>query len=79
MTQYYKTNNGDMIAKWEVDSAIRTLEKLKDGFEIVNLSDEEVFTKGSKLDAIKRFREKYDTGLLEAKCAIEFLRGEEMY
>ena len=76
MNLYYKTNNGDLIAKQAVDSAIRTLEKLKDGFEIVNISDEEVFAKGNKLAAIRRFREKYDTGLLEAKCAIEFLRGE---
>lgn len=76
---YCMLKNGELIPKAKVNAILDMLIKLSEGFSIVQLTDEELFTKGDKFDAIKRFREKYDTGLMEAKCAIEFLRGEEIY
>lgn len=75
---YYMLNNGELVSKRKVDDALDLIDKVKKGFTIVNMSDEELFSNGNKFDAIKRFHEKYDVGLLEAKCAIEFLRGEEL-
>lgn len=78
MNTHYKLANGDIISKCRVDDAIELLNRLRDGFTVVELTDEELFCKGNKFDAIKRFHEKYNVGLMEAKCAIEFLRGEEV-
>lgn len=73
---YYKLGNGELIPKSKVDAAFALIEQLKEGCSIVNLSDIDVFTKGDKVDAIFRFRDKYDTLVAEAKAAIEFLREE---
>ena len=75
---YCVLGNGELVPKRKVDEAIELIAKMKDGMEVVELTDAELFTYGSKFEAILRFREKYDTGLLEAKSAIEFLRGEEI-
>ena len=64
------------MPKHKVDAAFELIERLKEGCSIVNLSDIDVFTKGDKFDAILRFRDKYDTPIVEAKEAIEFLREE---
>ena len=76
MNLYCKLPSGTLISKRSVDRAIETLDSLRNGFTIVEVSDEELFTNGSKIDAIVRFREKHDVGLAEAKAAIDFLRGE---
>ena len=73
---YYELSNGELMPKHEVDAAFELIERLKEGCSIVNLSDIDVFTKGDKFDAILRFRDKYDTPIVEAKEAIEFLREE---
>lgn len=73
---YYKLCNGELIPKSKVVSAFVLIERLKEGCSIVNLSDIDVFTKGDKLDAIIRFRNKYNIPINEAKEAIEFLREE---
>lgn len=73
---YYKLSNGELVPKHKVDAAFELIERLKEGCSIVNLSDIDVFTKGDKFDAILRFRDKYDTSIVEAKEAIEFLREE---
>lgn len=78
MHTHYKLANGDLISKSRVDDAIALLNRLRDGFVVVELTDEELFSKGNKFDAIKRFREKHDVGLFEAKSAIEHLRGEDL-
>ena len=77
MNLYCKLNNGNMIPKYKVDNAINLIEQLKGGYSVVEMSDIDLFTKGDLIDAIRRFREKYDTLLVEAKSAIEFLRGDE--
>lgn len=76
MNLYCKLNNGTMIPKYRVDNAIDLIEQLKGGFSVVEMSDIDLFTKGDLVDAVRRFREKYDTLLVEAKAAIDFLREE---
>jgi ribosomal protein L7/L12 len=78
MNTYCKLANGDLVSKERVDNAIQLIARLTDGFTVVELSDEELFQKGNKFDAIKRFHEKHKVGLVEAKAAIEHLRGEEL-
>lgn len=72
---YYKLTNGDLISKEKVDRARELLARLDNGHTLVNLSDEELFARGDKIEAIRRFWEKHDCSLMEAKTAIEFLRG----
>lgn len=74
-----KLKNGKLVAKREVDKAISLLNELQHGFDIVELTDEELFANGDEFNAIMRFRKKYDTSLKEAKDAIDFLRGKEIY
>ena len=78
MNLYCKLTNGNLVSKREIDKAIELIASLKDGFVVTEITDEELFANGSKLDAIRCFREKYDVGLAEAKAAIEHLRGEEI-
>lgn len=75
---YCVLSNGELVPKRKVDEAIELIAKMKDGVEIVELTDAELFVYGDKLDAIKRFHEKHDVSLLEANYAIEFLRGKEI-
>ena len=72
---HYRLANGDMISKSRIDRARELLAQLENGYELVNLTDEELFSKGDKLDAVIRFREKHDCSLMEAKASIEHLRG----
>ena len=76
MNTYYKLTNGDLISKRRVDDAIALLDRLRNGFSVVELTDMEMFTKGNIIEAAKRFSEKHDINLLEAKYAIDFLREE---
>lgn len=78
MNLYCKLTDGTMVPKYKVDDAIKLFESLKNGFTVVELNDEELFAKGNKFDAIKRFHEKHKVGLAEAKAAIEHLRGEDL-
>ena len=77
MERYCKLSNGELIPERTVDNALELVVKLKGGFSIVELSDDEIIMKGTKLDAILSFRRKHNVGLAEAKAAIEYLRGEK--
>ena len=79
MNLYCKLSNGNIIPKYKVDNAINLVEQLKGGYSVVEMSDIDLFTKGDLIDAIRRFREKYDTLLVEAKAAIDFLRGDDLH
>lgn len=76
MNLYCKLVNGDLVPKRTVDNAVELFERLKNGFTIVELTDEELFAKGNYVDAVKRFHDKHNVGLAEAKAAIDFLREE---
>ena len=76
MNPHYKLPNGDMISKASVDKAKALLARLNDGYELIELTDEELFSKGDRFDAVVRFRNKYDCTLTEANAAIKHLRGE---
>lgn len=76
MNLYCKLSDGTLVSKHEMDKAIELVSCLKGGYSIVELSDEELFAKGNKIDAIRRFMNKHDVRLAEAKQSIEFLRGE---
>lgn len=78
MNIYCQLANGILIPKRRVEDAINLFNSLQDGFTIVELTDEELFAKGNKFDAIKRFHNKHKVGLAEAKAAIEHLRGEDL-
>lgn len=74
---HYKLPDGTFVSKREVCNAIKLLTRFSQGHSPVHLTDEELFANGNKLDAIQRFREKHNiTSILEAKQAIEHLRGE---
>ena len=75
---YCVLSNGELVPKRKVEEAIELIAKMKDGMEVVELTDEELFAYGNKVDAVMRFREKHDTTVTEAHYAIEFLRGEEL-
>ena len=73
---YYRLSDGEMISKERVDAAIDLLNRLKGAVSVAQLTDIDLFTKGDKVEAIRRFYLKYDTPLVEAKAAIDFLRDE---
>lgn len=73
---HYKLANGELISKRKVDDALKLINQFAQGCTLVDLSDEELFSKGDKFDAITRFYKKHNTTLVEAKAAIEYLRGE---
>lgn len=78
MNIYCRLANGKLVPKRSIDKAIELVASLKDGFSVVEISDDELFAKGDKVDAICRFREKHGTSLVEAKASIEYLRGETL-
>lgn len=73
---YYQLEDGELISKERVDSAIELLSRIKNANGIVNLTEEELFSKGDKFQAMRVFRNKHDCSVMEAKVAIEHLRGE---
>ena len=75
---YCRLGNGELVPKRRVEAAIELIAKLQNGFEVVQLTDEELFAKGESVDAVLRFHEKHDTSVREAKYAIDFLRGKEI-
>ena len=76
LNTYCKLSNGTLVPKYKVDDAMRLIASLSEGFSIVELEDMELFTKGNKFDAIRRFREKHDVSLMDAHASIEYLRDE---
>lgn len=74
---YCKLPNGELVSKRDVDRAMETINKLMNGFTLVELSDDELFAKGNKVEAVMHFHNKHNVGLVEAKAAIEFLREED--
>lgn len=73
---HYKLSNGSLVSKRKVDEALALISQLEQGYTLVELNDADLFSNGDKFDAIVRFYKKYDTTLVEAKAAIEYLRGE---
>lgn len=73
---YYELSNGELVPKHKVDAAFELIERLREGCSTIGLSDIDVFTKGDKIDAIIRFRNKYNIPINEAEEAIKFLREE---
>ena len=73
---HYMFPDGEMVSKRTVDAALRLINKMSQGCVVVELNDEDLFSKGDKLDAIWRYRDKHNVGIVEAKAAIEHLRGE---
>lgn len=76
MYTYYKLTSGELISKESVDRALALLAKLRELNTVVELSETELFAHGDKLQAIRAFKDKHDCSLVEAKTAIEHLRGE---
>lgn len=76
MHPHYMLANEEYVSKRRVDDALALISKLAQGSALVELSDEELFSKGDKFEAIMRFYKKHGTTTLEAKAAIEYLRGE---
>ena len=76
---HYKLPDGKLISKSRVDAARELLnEVIAGGCTLVELTDSELFASGDKFEAIKRFRDKHNTGVVDAKQAIEYLRGENI-
>ena len=75
MHPHYRLANGDLISKKEVDKARAILARLENGAELVDLSDEELFSNGDEFEAVYRFWKKYDCTVMEARTAIKHLRG----
>ena len=73
---YYELTSGELISKDRIDSAIELPSKLRDLSACVMLTEDELFSKGDKIQAIRVFRMKHDCSVMEAKTAIEHLRGE---
>ena len=73
---HYKLPNGNMISKEKVDGARKLLAQLEGGYDLVSLTDSELFSNGDEFEAVYRFWKKYDCSLIEARAAIKFLRGE---
>ena len=73
---YYRLSDGEIISKERIDAAIDLLNRLKGAVSVAQLTDIDLFTKGDKIEAIRRFHLKHDIPLVEAKAAIEFLRDE---
>lgn len=74
---HYMFTDGEMVSKRTVDAALRIVNKMAQGCVVVELDDEGLFSKGDKVDAIWRFRQKHNASIAEAKAAIEYLRGED--
>ena len=79
MYLYYKLESGELISKERVDNAIELLSRLRNMSSFVDLTEEELFSKGDKIQAIRVFHDKHGCTLAEAKAAIEHLRGENNY
>jgi hypothetical protein len=69
--------NGELISKARVDRAKELLARLDDAYRLENLTDEELFVKGDKIEATLYYKEKYGCSLWEAKTAIENIRNEK--
>lgn len=75
---HYMFPDGEMVSKRTVDAALQLINKMAQGCVVVELDDEDLFSKGDKFEAIQRFYRKHNTTPLEAKAAIEHLRGEDL-
>ena len=73
---YCRLPNGKLVSKRSVDHAIELVSSLKDGFAVFEITDEELFIKGNIVEAVRRYRDKNNVSLKEAKDAIDTLRNE---
>lgn len=74
--EYYVLSDNSFISKQKVDEAFEIVNNFRDGAIKAYLSDSEVFTNGDFVGAVKLFRDKYDTGLVDAFEAIKWLRAQ---
>lgn len=66
--------NGDLISKRKVDEAFEIIERLNNGFTLVELPEEELFSKGDEFEAVHAYWNKHNCTVLEAREAIKNLR-----
>lgn len=72
--EYYILSDNSLLSKQRVDKAFEIVNSFRSGAIKTYLSDGEVFAKGDFVDAVKLFRDKYDTMLGDASEAIRWLR-----
>lgn len=73
---YYELPNGNLISKEKVDRAYELIAQLNNGYNLVELTESELFTKGDKFEAVYAFYKKNKCSLVEAKAAIELMRKQ---
>lgn len=77
---YYRLSDGEIISKERIDAAIDLLNRLKGAISVVQLIDIDLFTKGDKVEAIRRFHLKHDIPLVEAKALLQYvMKGDNHY
>lgn len=75
--EYYILSDNSLLSKKKVDEAFEIVNSFRGGAMKTYLSDSEVFANGDCdfVGAVKLFKDKYDTGLIDAVEAIRWLRG----
>lgn len=77
---YYRLLDGEIISKERVDAAIDLLNRLKGAVSVVQLTDIDLFTKGDRVEAIRRFHPKHDIPFVEAKALLQYvMKGDNHY
>ena len=72
---YYQLSDGSFVSKQAVCKAIQLLERFVHGHSPMYLTEAELFAHGNEVEAVQRYRQKYNCSLREAKSAIDTLRG----
>ena len=72
---YYQLPDGSFVSKNALCKAIDLLERFMQGHSPMYMTDEELFANGNEPEAVIRYARKYNCPVLEAKRAIEALRG----
>lgn len=73
--EYYVLSDNSILSKQKVDEAFEIVNSFRGGAIKTYLSDSEVFANGDFVGAVKLFKDKYDTRLIDAVEAIRWLRG----
>lgn len=72
--EYYVLSDNSLLSKQKVDEAFEIVNSLRGGAIKIYMLDSEVFAYGDFVGAVKLFKDKYDTGLIDAVEAIRWLR-----
>ena len=73
--EYYVLSDNSLLSKQKVDEAFEIVNSFRGGAIKIYMLDSEEFAYGDFVDAVKLFKDKYDTGLIDAVEAIRWLRG----